>query len=68
MSKKLNFTLNEEQLAEIEQTINGSAYPEVRQSAIALHLTNLGHLPEQVDQGILVTSDTIYLWHKRWGG
>ena len=66
MSKRLNFTLSEEQLAEIEQAINGSAYPEVRQRAIALRLLHLGQSPEQVAQVVLVTSNTIYAWHKRW--
>lgn len=66
MSKRLNFTLNEEQLAEIEQAINGSAYPEVRQRAIALRLLHLGQSPEQVAQAVMVTSNTIYAWHKRW--
>ncbi len=66
MSKRLNFTLKKEQLAEIEQAINGSAYPEVRQRAIALRLLHLGHSPEQVAQAVMVTSNTIYAWHKRW--
>jgi transposase len=66
MSKRLNFTLNEEQLAEIEQAINGSAYPGVRQRAIALRLLHLGQSPEQVAQAVMVTSNTIYAWHKRW--
>jgi transposase len=66
MSKRLNFTLNEEQLAEIEQAINGSAYPEVRQRAIALRLLHLGQSPEQVAQAVMVSSNTIYAWHKRW--
>lgn len=66
MSKRLNFTLNEEQLAEIEQAINGSAYPEVRQRAIALRLLHLGQSPDQVAQAVMVTSNTIYAWHKRW--
>src|SRR5215210_7428601 len=66
MSKRLNFTLNEEQLAEIEQAINGSPYPEVRQRAIALRLLHLGQSPEQVAQAVMVTSHTIYAGHKRW--
>jgi transposase len=66
MSKRLDFSLNEEQLGELEQGINGSPYPEVRQRAIALRLLHLGHSPEQVAQAVLVTSNTIYAWHKRW--
>lgn len=66
MSKRLNFTLNEEQLGELEQAINSSPYPEVRQRAIAMRLLHLGQSPEQVAQAVLVTSNTIYAWHKRW--
>jgi transposase len=66
MSKRLNFTLNEEQLGELEQAINSSPYPEVRQRAIAIRLLHLGQPPEQVAQAVLVTSNTIYAWHKRW--
>jgi transposase len=66
MSKRLNFTLNQEQLAELEQAINTSPYPEVRQRAIAIRLLHLGQQPEQVRQAVMVTSNTIYAWHKRW--
>lgn len=66
MSKRLNFTLNQDQLAEIEQAITGSADPEVRQRAIAIRLLHLGQSPEQVAQVVMVTSNTIYAWHQRW--
>ena len=66
MSKRLNYTLNEEQLGELEQAITSSPYPEVRQRAIAIRLLHLGQQPEQVAQTVLVTSNTIYAWHKRW--
>lgn len=66
MSKRLNFTVNEEQLGDLEQAINSSPYPEVRQRAIAMRLLHLGQSPEQVAQAVLVTSNTIYAWHKRW--
>lgn len=66
MSKRLNFTLNEEQRGEVEQAINSSPYPEVRQRALAIRLLHLGQSPEQVAQAVMVTSNTIYAWHKRW--
>lgn len=66
MSRNINYTLSQEQLAEIEQAINGSPYPEVRQRAIAMRLLHLGQSPQQVAQVVLVTSNTIYAWHKRW--
>jgi transposase len=66
MRRNINYTLTEEQLAEIEQAINGSPYPEVRQRAIAMRLLHLGQSTQQVAQVVLVTSNTIYAWHKRW--
>ena len=66
MSRNINYTLTEEQLIEVEQAINSSSHPEVRQRAIALRLLHLGQSPQQVAEGVMVTSNTIYAWHKRW--
>lgn len=66
MSRKIDYTLTTDQLAELEQAINSSPQPEVRQRAIAIRLLHLGQSPEQVAQVVLVTSNTIYAWHKRW--
>jgi transposase len=66
MNRNVNYTLTQEQLAEVEQAINDSPYPEVRQRAIAIRLLHLGQSPQQVAQVVLVTSNTIYAWHKRW--
>jgi len=66
MSKRIDYTLTHEQLAELEQAINTSPYPEVRQRAIAIRLLHLGQHPEQVARSVMVTSNTIYAWHRRW--
>ena len=66
MSRRINFTLTVEQLAALEQAINRSPDPEVRQRAIAIRMLHLGQHPEQVAELVLVTSNTIYAWHKRW--
>ena len=66
MGKRINYTLTQEQLGELEQAINSSPYPEVRQRAIAIGLLHLGQSPEQVAQAVMVTSNTVYAWHKRW--
>jgi transposase len=68
MGKRLDYTLTNQQLDELEQAINSSPYPEVRQRAIAIRLLHLGQSPEQVAQAVMVTANTIYAWHKRWGG
>jgi len=31
-----------------------------------MRLLHLGQAPQQVAQGVMVTSNTIYAWHKRW--
>ncbi len=66
MSRRIDFTLTDEQLGTLEAAINTSRYPEVRQRAIAVRMLHLGQHPEQVAQAVLVTSNTIYAWHKRW--
>src|SRR5687767_13492766 len=66
MSRRIDFPLTEEQLAQLEQTINASPYPEVRQRAIAVRMLHLGQHPAQVAEMVMVTSNTIYAWHKRW--
>lgn len=66
MSRRIDFTLTAEQLAELEQAINQSPYPEVRQRAIAIRMLHLGQHPKQVGEMVRVTSNTIYAWHKRW--
>jgi transposase len=66
MNRNINYTLTEDQLVEVEQAINSSPHPEVRQRAIAIRLLHLGQSPQQVAEGVMVTSNTIYAWHKRW--
>ena len=66
MSRRVSFTLNPEELAEIEQAINYSPHPEVRQRAIAIRLLHLGHKPEQVAEMVAITANTIWTWHRRW--
>ena len=66
MNRNINYTLTEKQLVEVEQAINSSPQPEVRQRAIAIRLLHLGQSPQQVAEGVMVTSNTIYAWHKRW--
>lgn len=66
MSRRVDFTLNDEQLAEIEQAINYSPHPEVRQRAIAIRLLHLGHKPDVVAEMVAITANTIWTWHRRW--
>jgi putative transposase len=66
MSRRVNFHLNDEQLAEIEQAINQSVYPEVRQRAIAIRLLHLGQEPEAVADVVMVSANTVWTWHRRY--
>jgi transposase len=66
MSRRIDYQLSNEQLGELEEAINTSPSPEVRQRAIAIRLLHLGQSPAQVAQAVMVTSNTIYAWHKRW--
>ncbi len=66
MGKRLQYTLTDEELGVLEEAINHAPEPEVRQRAIAIRLLHLGQTPEQVAQAVMVTSNTIYAWHKRW--
>jgi transposase len=66
MSRLIDFTLNAEQRAEIEQAINHAPQPEVRQRAIAIRLLHLGHAPEAVAAMLAVAPSTIWNWHRRY--
>jgi putative transposase len=66
MSRRVNFQLSEEQLAEIEQAINNAVHPEVRQRAIAMRLLHLGQTPEAVAEIVMVRANTVWTWHRRY--
>jgi transposase len=66
MSRRVDFTLTEEQVTEIEEAINHSAHPEVRQRASAIRLLHQGYKPEQVAELVAITANTIWMWHRRW--
>jgi transposase len=66
MSRRVKFQLNEEQIAQLEQAINSSVHPEVRQRAIAVRLLHLGEHPERVAQVVMVSANTVWTWHRRY--
>ncbi len=66
ISRRVDFTLNSNQIAEIEQAINTSSQSEVRQRAIAIRLLHLGHKPEAVGEMVAITANTVWTWHRRW--
>lgn len=66
MSRRVDFTLTEEQRAAVEQAMNHSPRPEVRQRATAIRLLHLGHKPEEVAEMLAVVASTIWTWHRRY--
>jgi transposase len=66
MSRRVDFTLTDEQLANVEHAINHSPVPEVRQRATAIRLLHLGHKPDAVAEMVAVTGSTIWTWHRRY--
>lgn len=60
MNRRVNFQLDDEQLAEIEQAINNAVQPEVQQRAIAIRLLHLGQSPEAVANVVMVSANTAY--------
>ena len=68
MSRRANFILRPEQQADIEQAINYSPHPEVRQRAIAIRLLHFGYKPGQVADMVAIPANTIWTWHRRHDG
>jgi putative transposase len=66
MSRLIDFTLADEQLASVEHAINHSPIPEGRQRATAIRLLHLGHKPEAVAEMVAVAVSTIWTWHRRY--
>jgi putative transposase len=66
MSRRVDFTLTDEQLASVEHAINHSPLPEVRLRATAIRLLHLGHKPETVAEMVAVAGSTIWTWHRRY--
>jgi putative transposase len=66
MSRRVDFTLTDKQLAAVEQAMNHAPQPEVRQRATAIRLLHLGHEPEAVAKMMAVAASTIWTWHRRY--
>jgi len=68
MSRRITFHLNDDELGQIEYTMNHSPLPEVRQRATAIRLLHLGHSPEVVAEMLAVAPSSVWNWHRRWRG
>lgn len=66
MPKKLDYTLDDEQVKTIEDALNHEKRAEVVRRATAIRLLHLGHAAPDVAQMMAVSLATVYLWHHRW--
>lgn len=66
MSRRIDFTLTDEQLAAVEHAMNHAPRPEVRQRATAIRVLHLGHKPEAVAEMVAVGTSTVWTWHRRY--
>lgn len=66
MSRQINFKLNQEELALVEEAMHHSPRAEVRQRATAIRMLHLGNKPETVSELLAVAPSTIWNWHRRY--
>jgi transposase len=66
MPKKIEYTLNANELAVVRRAIVQDKRPEVRHRATALHRLHQGRTPTEVAEALAVTLGSIYKWHARW--
>ena len=66
MSRRIDFTLTDEQLATVKRAIDNSPLPEERQRATVVRLLHLGYKPEAVAEMMPVSASTIWIWHRRY--
>ena len=62
----IDYSLNEEQLGQIQWGMHRSPKAEVRQRATAIHLLHRGHTPAEVSEQLAVHLGSIYNWHRNW--
>jgi transposase len=66
MPKQLNYTLNDEQLRQIEAAMRDDPRAEVVRRATAIHALHLGHPPEVAAQMVKAGKSTLNTWHRQW--
>lgn len=66
MSRQINFKLNQDELAMVEEAMHHSPRAEVRQRATAIRMLHLGNKPETVAELLAVAPSTIWNWHRRY--
>ena len=66
MPKQTNYTLNDDELKQIESAMQHDPRTEVVRRATAIHALHLGHKPEVVAQMVRAGKSTVGTWHRQW--
>jgi transposase len=66
MPKQISYTLNNEELRQIEAAMRDDPRAEVVRRATAIHGLHLGHKPEVVAQMVKAGKSTVNTWHRQW--
>jgi transposase len=66
MPKRINYTLTDHELQEIEQTMKHDPRAEVVHRATAIRLFHQGHKAEEIAGMLSVSRASIQNWHVRW--
>ena len=66
MPKQISYTLNANELKQIEKAMQHDPRTEVVRRATAIHALHLGHKPEAVAQMVKAGKSTVGAWHRQW--
>ena len=66
MPKQIDYQLNENELSEIEESLQKSQKARVVKRATALRMLHQGHPPQEVAEILIVSPATIYGWFHRF--
>src|SRR5258705_2786003 len=66
MPTQINYSLNENELKQIENAMQHDPRTEVVRRATAIHALHLGHKPEVVAQMVKAGKSTVGAWRRQW--
>lgn len=66
MPKRIDYTLTENELSEIEEAIKNHADLRVRQRARIIRLLNLGYKRQEIAKILSISTGQVHYWYKRW--
>jgi transposase len=66
MPKKINFTLEEQELAIITKAVKSDPRAEVKYRANVIRLLHLKKTPAEIAEFLAIGIGSVYGWHKRW--